>query len=84
MTTTNSNEAPGSKAPSHIAYTVRDREGRKGFWTRIGSAWLMAMAVASTFNSKSYRSTGGLRSASPQKRRTNNSSRAGKEARPCN
>ncbi len=27
------------KAPSHIAYQVRDREGRKAFWTRIGSAW---------------------------------------------
>lgn len=39
MTTTNNHEATGSKSPSHIAYTVRDREGRKGFWTRIGSAW---------------------------------------------
>jgi hypothetical protein len=29
----------GSKAPSHIAYQVRDREGRKAFWTRIGGAW---------------------------------------------
>ena len=28
-----------SKAPSHIAYHVRDREGGKGFWTRIGSVW---------------------------------------------
>ena len=27
------------KAPSHIAYHVRDREGQKSFWTRIGSAW---------------------------------------------
>jgi len=27
------------KAPTHIAYHVRDREGGKGFWTRIGSAW---------------------------------------------
>ncbi|MBX9653870.1 hypothetical protein K2Y11_09675 [bacterium] len=36
--TTNSN---GSKSPSHIAYQVRDRgEGKKGFWTRIGSAWV--------------------------------------------
>lgn len=32
-----------SKAPSHIAYHVRDRgEGKKGFWTRIGSAWAHA------------------------------------------
>jgi hypothetical protein len=32
-------ENAGSKSPSHIAYYVRDREGGKGFWTRIGSAW---------------------------------------------
>ncbi len=28
-----------SKMPSHIAYQVRDREGQKGFFTRIGAAW---------------------------------------------
>lgn len=28
-----------SKAPSHVAYQVRDREGKKSFWTRIGAAW---------------------------------------------
>ena len=43
MTTTTENNtanaASNGKAPSHIAYQVRDREGRKGFWTRIGSAW---------------------------------------------
>jgi hypothetical protein len=27
------------KSPSHVAYQVRDREGGKGFWTRIGAAW---------------------------------------------
>lgn len=27
------------KSPSHVAYQVRDREGHKGFWTRIGSVW---------------------------------------------
>ena len=28
------------KAPTHIAYQVREsRNGGKGFWTRIGSAW---------------------------------------------
>lgn len=32
-------ETNSSKSPSHIAYHVRDREGGKGFWTRIGSAW---------------------------------------------
>ena len=35
-------ETAGSKSPSHIAYHVRDREGGKGFWTRIGSAWAHA------------------------------------------
>ena len=39
MTDTKTNENAGSKAPTHIAYQVRDREGKKGFWTRIGSAW---------------------------------------------
>lgn len=38
--TTTNNRA--SKAPSHIAYQVRDREGGKGFWTRIGAAWANA------------------------------------------
>jgi hypothetical protein len=42
MTDTKTTEAKGSKAPSHIAYHVRDREGGKGFWTRIGSAWAHA------------------------------------------
>lgn len=37
MTDTNNNTA--SKSPSHVAYHVRDREGGKGYWTRIGSAW---------------------------------------------
>lgn len=36
------NNATASKSPSHIAYQVRDREGKKGFWTRIGSAWAHA------------------------------------------
>jgi len=36
MTDTNNNAANG---PSHIAYQVRDREGKKGVWTRIGAAW---------------------------------------------
>lgn len=38
-TPTPANGTPSSKAPTHIAYQVRDREGRKSFWTRIGSAW---------------------------------------------
>ncbi len=31
-----------SKLPTHAAYQVRDREGKKGIWTRIGSAWANA------------------------------------------
>ncbi|QDV90566.1 hypothetical protein RAS2_16460 [Phycisphaerae bacterium RAS2] len=36
------NTQPASKAPSHVAYHVRDREGGNGFWTRIGAAWAHA------------------------------------------
>lgn len=39
MSDSNATSTSGSKSPSHIAYQVRDREGQKGFWTRIGSAW---------------------------------------------
>lgn len=39
MSDTNTTSNTGSKAPTHIAYQVRDREGKKAFWTRIGSAW---------------------------------------------
>ena len=43
MTTQQTSEARSPKAPSHIAYQVRDRgEGKKAFWTRIGSAWAHA------------------------------------------
>jgi len=37
MSDSKSNETT-SKAPSHIAYHVRDGKD-KGFWTRIGVAW---------------------------------------------
>jgi hypothetical protein len=36
---TDTKTKPASKAPSHVAYHVRNREGGEGFWTRIGSAW---------------------------------------------
>jgi len=36
---TNSNETSPSKIPSHAVYQVRDREGQKGIFTRIGAAW---------------------------------------------
>ena len=39
---TDTNTQPTSKAPSHVAYQVRDRESGKSFWTRIGSAWAHA------------------------------------------
>jgi hypothetical protein len=42
MSDTNTESKTASKAPSHVAYHVRDREGKKGYWTRIGSAWAHA------------------------------------------
>jgi hypothetical protein len=43
MTDTNTTTNNGSsRTPSHIAYQVRDREGKKAIWTRIGSAWAHA------------------------------------------
>lgn len=40
--TNNTTNNAGSRTPSHIAYQVRDREGKKAIWTRIGSAWAHA------------------------------------------
>jgi hypothetical protein len=39
MTDKTESKAAAGKAPSHIAYQVRDSEDGKGFWTRIGAAW---------------------------------------------
>ena len=39
---TDTNTTTATKAPSHIAYQVRDRNGKKAIWTRIGSAWAHA------------------------------------------
>ena len=39
MSTTEKTETSASRSPSHIAYQVKDREGGKGFFTRIGVAW---------------------------------------------
>jgi hypothetical protein len=39
---TDTKNQPASKAPSHVAYHVRNREGGEGYWTRIGSAWAHA------------------------------------------
>jgi hypothetical protein len=42
MSNTNTESKPVGKSPSHVAYHVRDREGQKGIWTRIGAAWAHA------------------------------------------
>jgi hypothetical protein len=39
---TNTETKPAGKSPTHVAYVVRDREGQKGYWTRIGVAWAHA------------------------------------------
>jgi hypothetical protein len=39
MSTTEKTESTASKAPAYIAYHVRDREGQKAIFTRIGAAW---------------------------------------------
>ncbi len=36
---TNDTNTTSSKTPSHHVYQVRDREGQKGIWTRVGAAW---------------------------------------------
>jgi hypothetical protein len=39
-TDTTNTAAKASKAPSHVAYHVREgKNGGKSFWTRIGAAW---------------------------------------------
>lgn len=39
MPQTDATQTTSGKAPTHIAYHVRDGVDGKGFWTRIGSAW---------------------------------------------
>lgn len=39
MTNKHNSEATAPKTPTHSAYQVRDREGGKAIWTRIGAAW---------------------------------------------
>jgi hypothetical protein len=36
---TDSNNNQSSKAPTHIAYHVRESAGDDSYWTRIGAAW---------------------------------------------
>jgi hypothetical protein len=42
MSNESNNTKPQGKTPSYIAYQVRDREGQKGIFTRIGAAWANA------------------------------------------
>lgn len=43
MTNSPKPQTTPSKAPTHIAYQVRERAGTsEAFWTRIGSAWAHA------------------------------------------
>ncbi len=42
MTDTATPPPSTGKSPTHHAYQVREREGRKSIWTRIGSAWAHA------------------------------------------
>lgn len=35
----NKDNATTSKTPTHVAYHLRERDGKKAFWTRIGVAW---------------------------------------------
>ena len=40
MTDNTNTQTAASKAPSHVAYHVREgKAGGNGFWTRIGAAW---------------------------------------------
>ena len=78
MSDTKPNDTAGSKSPSHIAYHVRDREGGKGFWTRIGSVW--PHQDGKGFNVQLdglCRSTAASSSAWPRRRRSNSTHRAG-------
>jgi len=41
--TDTTNTATTSKTPTHVVYHVRDgKNGKGGFWTRIGAAWAHA------------------------------------------
>lgn len=39
MTDATQETKPAGKAPSHIAYHVREGANGKGYWNRIGVAW---------------------------------------------
>ncbi len=70
------NQRRRQQGTDHIAYQVRDRDGKKGFWTRIGSAWPHAMARGSTSRLKLCPSTDASRFASLLRKRNNSIGRA--------
>jgi hypothetical protein len=37
--TNSDSQSVSTRAPTHVAFHVRDTKDGKGFWTRIGSAW---------------------------------------------
>jgi len=39
MNNTDNTQPATSKAPSHVAYVVRERKGQTGIFTRVGAAW---------------------------------------------
>ena len=59
MSDTKPTEGTNSKSPTHIAYQVRDRDGKKGFWTRIGTHGHTPTARDLTSSSTVCRSTAG-------------------------
>ena len=38
-TKTGETNETGDRRPTHIAYRVKDREGKKGEWRQVGVAW---------------------------------------------
>lgn len=39
MTENTESTTTATKSPTHIAYHVRNRDGQKGIFTRVGAAW---------------------------------------------
>ena len=75
-TNTNTETKATGKAPTHVAYQVRDREGQKSFWTRIAALpGRTPMAKASTSSWKSCPSTAASASASLRRRKSKETNR---------
>jgi hypothetical protein len=81
MSESSNNQSSTAKAPSHVAYHVRDRKGGDAIWTRIGSAWQHADGKGSTSRLRPCHSTDASACALRPRRRIN-PSRAGVTARP--